>query len=128
MFDETDDREESMTDQPETKDCPFCSEQILATAKKCKHCGEWLDGSTNRAGAAAGERGSSDARAVTKGLKEKEYHDQMIGCGGFVGLVAAIAVGYWLASKLHSSAVGWTVGIIIFFGVIALLGKWYWKE
>ncbi len=28
----------------ETKSCPFCSEEILATAIKCKHCGEFLDG------------------------------------------------------------------------------------
>ena len=27
----------------ETKKCPFCGEEILAIAKKCKHCGEWLD-------------------------------------------------------------------------------------
>lgn len=25
------------------KNCPFCSEEILANAKKCKHCGEYLD-------------------------------------------------------------------------------------
>ncbi len=25
-----------------TKICPYCGEEILATAKKCKHCGEWL--------------------------------------------------------------------------------------
>jgi len=26
-----------------TKACPFCAEQILSTARKCKHCGEFLD-------------------------------------------------------------------------------------
>lgn len=23
----------------ETKTCPFCAEEVLAAAKKCKHCG-----------------------------------------------------------------------------------------
>ncbi|REK28371.1 MAG: hypothetical protein DWQ42_05180 [Planctomycetota bacterium] len=27
----------------EEKTCPFCSESILKTARKCKHCGEFLD-------------------------------------------------------------------------------------
>ena len=27
----------------ETKRCPYCGEEILAIAKKCKHCGSWLE-------------------------------------------------------------------------------------
>lgn len=27
----------------ETKRCPYCGKEILAVAKKCKFCGEWLD-------------------------------------------------------------------------------------
>ncbi len=33
----------------ETKDCPFCGEIVKAQAKKCKHCGEFLDGYTRDA-------------------------------------------------------------------------------
>lgn len=32
-----------MSEEPATKICPYCGEYILNTAKKCKHCGEWLD-------------------------------------------------------------------------------------
>ena len=32
----------STTDK-DHKRCPYCGEEILAVAKKCKHCGEWLD-------------------------------------------------------------------------------------
>lgn len=34
----------------ETKQCPFCAEQILVQAKKCKHCGEFLDKATDQQG------------------------------------------------------------------------------
>ncbi len=33
----------AMTKQVKTKPCPFCSELIIDTAKKCRYCGEFLD-------------------------------------------------------------------------------------
>ena len=32
-----------MSEHRQTKNCPYCGEEILAGARKCKHCGEWLE-------------------------------------------------------------------------------------
>ena len=40
----------------ETKQCPYCSEEILETAKKCKHCGEYIDGELRKARAASSSK------------------------------------------------------------------------
>jgi predicted RNA-binding Zn-ribbon protein involved in translation (DUF1610 family) len=37
------------------KACPFCGESILAVAKKCKHCGEFLDGSNQTVQSSKGQ-------------------------------------------------------------------------
>ncbi len=31
----------------EIKKCPYCGKEILAVAKKCKHCGNWLESNEN---------------------------------------------------------------------------------
>jgi len=39
-------RHRDVQDQPDPlakKPCPYCAEEIMAVAKKCKHCGEFLN-------------------------------------------------------------------------------------
>ena len=33
-----------MSEKREVKQCPYCSEEIIATAKKCKHCLSFIEG------------------------------------------------------------------------------------
>jgi hypothetical protein len=42
------------------KNCPYCGEEILSTAKKCKHCDEWLEEKTDTDISNASENESND--------------------------------------------------------------------
>ena len=65
----------------EVKKCPFCGEEILVTAKKCKHCGEWLEG----------KQGATE-KIETKKDKKDEDEDKPWGFGGRV-VVSLILAG-----------------------------------
>jgi uncharacterized membrane protein YvbJ len=117
-----------MANMEETRKCPYCSEQILITAKKCKHCGEWLEEVNKREGTSWQEKGSSDARSVAKGLKEKENDDRMMGFFGLVALIAAVLIGSAVSSMFNSSKAGWIVGVLVFIIGAVLVGQWYYKE
>ena len=64
-------------------------------------------------------RGSPDARAVSRGLKQKEYEDKAVGCLGILSFIPAVFLGV----LIH-----WIVGIIVWLVLVALIGSWYWKE
>lgn len=54
---------------PATKPCLYCGEAILASAKKCKHCGEFLDDEKDSSGAPASapsRRGAAAAMPVAQ--------------------------------------------------------------
>lgn len=72
---------ESATNGGGTKPCPFCSEIIFASAKKCKHCGEFLDPVLMRTQAAsvppfiqsAASRSVSRQQSVTTARPQVSY-------------------------------------------------------
>jgi len=117
-----------MDNSEETKKCPYCSEEILLSAKKCKHCGEWLEEARQRSGTDWNEKGSADARSVIKGIKQKEQDDFSQGCFGIVGLVLSIVIGVFISSTFNSPKAGWILGIIVFVISIGFIAKWYYKE
>ena len=110
-------------EENETKQCPYCSEEILATAKKCKHCGEWLEESDKVKESKPYEKGSDKSRAVAKGIKQYELDRSSLGCFGVIILGIAIAIG----SAIGSDA-GLIVGVIVFIVGMVILSKNYHKE
>lgn len=100
-----------------TTKCPFCAEEILPDAKKCKHCGEWLDNPSIRFSTPSNS--SIDARAVSKGIKEAQYSKSVSGFLTMLALIPAVTLGIFF----H-----WILGVIVFVVLVWLIGRWRFKE
>jgi hypothetical protein len=99
------------------KRCPFCAEEIQDAAIKCKHCGEFLDGSAARRRTL--DSGSTEtAHAVlSEEAGEKWYFRKIslvliLGCVGPLGLPLI-----WWHPKLNRA---WKIGLT----VLILLITW----
>ena len=85
------------------KTCPYCGEEIAATARKCKHCGEWL------------EKGipSSQVNIYQSRTTPSEHHTSYgpnnEGCLSMVFSSMVEGCG---------SCLGWIIAIIVFFVVL----------
>lgn len=97
--------------------CPYCSEGIKHSAQKCRHCGEWLNG--RRSGSSA-DNGTSNARAITKGLKQKQWHDFTLSVRGLLALLVACIAGSYFKNAF--------VGFFLFLGLAAFFRWQYFRE
>lgn len=59
----------------ETKMCPFCAEEIMVNAIKCKHCGEFFDQDQKRA---------TEINSTNKSNKDIAGNFLKIVIGGFI--------------------------------------------
>lgn len=92
---------------PTHRRCPACAEPILAAARKCKHCGEWVDGP---AGEGAGDAYGTLLLLVPLALAVMMLAALFIpGAGGFAMPIAwllAIASALLVGADAHRLGVG----------------------
>ncbi|MBN1807784.1 MAG: hypothetical protein JW909_01865 [Planctomycetes bacterium] len=87
----------------QTKYCPFCGEEILAVARKCKHCGEFLD-ATARAAAGGAGHGAPVVVQVPQQVQGgaphaglgRELATGLIATKSYVGPAFLTLILYWL--------------------------------
>ena len=74
----------------EKKLCPYCGEEILAVAKKCKHCGEWLD-----------KKGNVETQIERQNIPEKKQAFKKWRIAILV--ILAIVVGLFVVVSYHQN-------------------------
>jgi len=67
----------------EVKECPYCGEEILSVAKKCKHCGEWLNDTVS---------GSMKSKNSLNKI-EKYFRELSI---VVTGIAITVGIGFWV--------------------------------
>ena len=88
--------------KPAAKPCPMCGERILTTAKKCKHCGEYLDESI---------RPQQDLTALQIQTEMKS-----------IGVAALLAIFVPFLGAAYGSVAAFIVSLLIGGGIFVAIG------
>lgn len=97
---------------PDRRPCPMCGEMIVATAARCRFCGEVFDDVLKRS-KSLGRRG----RRVDKELVRK-FRREMHGLGGFWIFIGALA---FIAGIVIAAAGAGAAGVEPALGVVAVV-------
>jgi len=103
----------------DTKLCPMCGEEIRAVARKCKHCGEYLDdGNQEKPNDATRGSESSDAHGMTS-LACKLRDDALGVIPSLLALLTVFLLGYVLKLQpqpfdMHAGWKPFTGGLFVF--------------
>ncbi|MCF7837980.1 MAG: hypothetical protein K9N49_05060 [Candidatus Marinimicrobia bacterium] len=115
--------------QNKNRNCPFCGESILASAIKCKHCGEFLDGQKLNVPSAPPPTAVPPQKKQTAGIPACQQcggamKKTVVSSGNCAGIVVALivfCVGIVIAVAIP--VIGWIIGPIICIGALFMGGK-----
>lgn len=99
------------------KRCPYCGEEILAIAKKCKHCGEWLEEkpqqntfnppkTESKEEPAAEVVGSNDDEQFSKNVPLSNTIIQWLFWAAIIGLIITTAHAFVPEGEMMSTSIG----------------------